>query len=269
MLWLDRYERRARLAPGLLALLPAAVTINALGLRDAPIISAVVSLLSLTGGPVLLADTVRSFGSKAQTELWRTWGGSPTTIALRTREPTQNGLQRETWRSAVEKVADIRLASRRSEQSRPAKADEAIEVAVGRLRELTRGSDPRFLLVQAENRGYGFQRNLYGIRRIGRMLALGGFLVIGAYVAWRGVTGVHPVVLTADVLGLLVNVLILLGWCVLPSADHVRAAGEKYAYQLLQAAVSLARDTSATAASASAVATDPNLGSGSDDPSGT
>jgi hypothetical protein len=262
MLWLDRYERRARLAPGLLALLPVAVTITALGLRDAPVVSAVVSLLSLAGGPVLLADTVRTFGTKAQEKLWKTWGGSPTTIALRMREPTRNGLQRDRWRSAVEKVADVKLATRRSEQSSPAKADEAIEVAVGRLRELTRGSDPRFLLVQAENRGYGFQRNLYGIRHVGRLLALGGALVMGAYIAWRGATGVHPVVLTADVLGLIANVLILLGWCVLPSASRVRAVGDKYAYQVLQAAVSLASDTPAAAVS-EPVATDSDPSSGS------
>jgi len=263
MLWLDRYERRARLAPGLLALLPVAVTITALGLRNAPVVSAVVSLLSLAGGPVLLADTVRSFGAKAQLKLWETWGGSPTTIALRLREPTQNALQRDTWRSAVEKVADVKLATRRSEQSSPAKADEAIEVGVGRLRELTRGSDPRFLLVQAENRGYGFQRNLYGMRHVGRVLALAGALVVGAFMAWRGAAGMHPVVLTADVLGLIANVLILLGWCVLPSANRVRAVADKYAYQVLQAAVSLASDTSATVAATPAVATDSGPGAGS------
>lgn len=82
---------------------------------------------------------------------------------------------------------------------------------MGRLRGLTRGSDPRFLLVQAENRSYGFHRNLYGIRHVGRVLTLGGALIIGACITWRGVAGVHPVVLTADILGLIANMLILLG----------------------------------------------------------
>src|SRR6266852_7080577 len=86
VLWLDKYERQARLVPGLLALLPVAVTVTALGLRQAPVVSVVVSLFSLAGGPVLLADTVRGLGLKAQGDLWTSWGGAPTTIALRLRE---------------------------------------------------------------------------------------------------------------------------------------------------------------------------------------
>ena len=51
MMWLDAYERRCRLAPGLLALVPVAVTIVALGIRDAPVVSAAISILSLASGP--------------------------------------------------------------------------------------------------------------------------------------------------------------------------------------------------------------------------
>jgi hypothetical protein len=87
LLWLDKYERHARLVPGLLVLLPVGVTVTALGLGQAPVVSAVAGLLSLAGGPVVLADLVRSYGNKAQKNLWTQWHGSPTTLALRMREP--------------------------------------------------------------------------------------------------------------------------------------------------------------------------------------
>jgi hypothetical protein len=59
VLWLDKYERYARVAPGLFALLPVVITVIALGYRQVPVVSGVASMLSLAGGPVLLADTVR------------------------------------------------------------------------------------------------------------------------------------------------------------------------------------------------------------------
>ena len=71
MIWLDAYERRARLVPGLLALLPIAIVAIALGIDDAPVASSAVSLLSVTGGPVLLADVVRSWGLGVEARPYR------------------------------------------------------------------------------------------------------------------------------------------------------------------------------------------------------
>jgi hypothetical protein len=246
MLWLDKYERQARLVPGLLALLPVAVTVTALGLRQAPVVSVVVSLLSISGGPVLLADTVRSLGLTAQDQLWSSWDGAPTTIALRLRESTMNVVQRDIWRAAVEKVAGVKLASGRSESTNPDRADQTIEAAVSRIRELTR-DDPRFYVVQAENRGYGFRRNLYGVRTLGRIVSMLGLLTILGFIFWPLINGNHPALQTAYVLGAVVDAFIAIGWYVMPSSVWVRQAGDKYAYQLLQAAVTLDSDTSQSA----------------------
>jgi hypothetical protein len=143
------------------------------------------------------------------------------------------------WRGAIEKVSGVTLVSRAVETKNPHKADEAIEAAVARLRELTRG-EPQFLLLQAENRSYGFQRNFYGIRWLGRLVAFLGMLVIAGFMTWGLLHNRHAGVPTADVLGLLLNGAILLAWFALPSPKRVRVAGDKYAHQLLHAAVSLA-----------------------------
>jgi hypothetical protein len=240
VLWLDKYERYARVAPGLFAVLPVVITVTALGYRQVPVVSVAVSLLSLAGGPVLLADTVRQFGQRAQDKLWNKWGGAPTTLALRLRENSSNTVQRDMWRSAIEKVSGVALASRAVETRNPRKADETINAAVARLRELTRG-EQRFTLLQAENRSYGLQRNLYGV-------AFLGILVIAGFMTWDLVQNRHADVPTADVLGLLLNGAIMAAWFALPSAKRVRVAGDKYAHQLLHAAVSLMEGTATVAA---------------------
>lgn len=236
---LDRYEWQARLVPGLLALLPVAVTITALGLRHAPVVSVILSVLSLAGGAVLLADVVRGLGLKAQQQLWASWGGAPTTIALRLRQPTSNDVQRDIWRAAVQKVTGVRLASARSESANPDRADQAIGAAVSRIRELTRDNQ-RFYMVQAENRGYGYQRNFYAVRIVARVLTLVCMLVILGIVLWPVISGKHPNLQAAYVLGFAADALVALGWFLLPSSRHVQRAGDKYAHQLLEAAVTLA-----------------------------
>jgi hypothetical protein len=249
VLWLDKYERYARVAPGLLAVLPVVITATALGYRQVPVVSVAVSLLSLAGGPVLLADTVRQFGQRAQDRLWKEWGGAPTTLALRLRENSSNIVQRDMWRSAIEKVSGVTLVSRVVETKKSRKADEAIEAAVARLRERTRG-EQQFLLLQAENRSYGFQRNFYGVRWLGRLIAFLGMLVIAGFMTWGLLHDRHASVPTADVLGLLLNGAILVAWFALPSAKRVRVAGDKYAHQLLHAAISLTEGTATATAAA-------------------
>jgi hypothetical protein len=150
------------------------------------------------------------------------------------------------WRSAAEKVSGVALVSRAVELRNPQKADEAIEAAVARLRQTTR-NEQKFTLLQAENRSYGFQRNFYGIRWVGRLVALAGILVIAGFMGWNLSHNPHSGTPAADILGLLLNGAIIISWFALPSAKRVRVAGDKYAYQLLHAAVTLAEGTDSTA----------------------
>ncbi|HEU5156133.1 MAG TPA: hypothetical protein VFU43_03995 [Streptosporangiaceae bacterium] len=241
MLWLDDYERRARLAPGLLALLPVVIVMAVLGLRKEPVVSAVITAVALGGGPLALAELVRRHGRKAQESLWSSWGGALTTQKLRLREPTQNSLQRETWRKAVSSITGIELASVRRERANPTKADEAIEVVVGQIRDLTRDGD-KFPLVRAENRGYGFHRNLYGIRWIARFIALVVVLGVLGYMFWLAKVANQPALTVVNIVALAAAVLCLAIWFMLPSAKHTRDAADRYAYELLQAAVVLASE---------------------------
>ncbi|MEU9570908.1 hypothetical protein AB0D62_13610 [Streptomyces massasporeus] len=238
---MDDYERRARLAPGLLVLLPVSVALAVLGLSKAPGVVSVLTALSLAGGPVVLAELVRHQGRKVQEVLWASWGGSPTIQKLQLRQEGQNSLQRETWRKAVSFVTGIELPSARSERANPTKADEAIDVAVGQIRSLTR-DETKFPLVRAENRSYGFHRNLYGIRWTGRITALLVVLGVLAYMLWLTNVEHQPGLTLANTLALLATVSCLVIWCVLPSEVRTQNAAERYAYELLQAAIVLAAE---------------------------
>ncbi|MGV9653389.1 hypothetical protein [Streptomyces sp. NPDC003554] len=214
------------------------VALAVLGLSREPVVVSVVAALSLAGGPVALAEIVRHQGRKAQETLWASWGGSPTIQKLRLRQEGQNSLQREMWRKAVSSVTGIALPSLRSENRDPARTDEAIEVAVGQLRNLTRNAE-KFPLVRAENRSYGFQRNVYGIRWIARAIAFGVGLGVLAYMLWLAKVEHQPALTTVNILALVATAGCIIMWWLLPSPVRLEGAAERYAYELLQAAVVL------------------------------
>jgi hypothetical protein len=95
-----------------------------------------------------------------------------------------------------------------------------------------------FPLIFAENKSYGFERNLLGVRPEGIAIASIGFL--GAATGWglRAFDGFNanaPALLG----GALVCLLLLIFWFVWPTKQRVRNAGDLYAEQLLDAAANL------------------------------
>ncbi|WP_159944898.1 hypothetical protein [Nocardiopsis sp. FR6] len=235
-LWLDDYERQARLAPGVLTLLPVAVIAVIYGLRFSPLITSLGSFILLAGGPLLLAETVRHQGRKVQEKIWPLWGGSATTRKLRLREPNQNSVHREARRKAVSKITGVRLLPLKSEEADAVRADETIELAVSKLRDRTR--DPgKFPLVNKENRSYGFQRNFYGIRWFGRLVALVTLLLILAYLAWIYRDSGWQVLDFPNVAAAASSGTFLLFWLLTPSLSRVKSAADAYADEILNAAI--------------------------------
>jgi hypothetical protein len=143
--------------------------------------------------------------------------------------------------AALEHTTGLVLAQLDVERANPAKADEAIEVAIGQIRNLTR-DEAKFPFVRAENRSYGFHRNLYGIRWTGRSSAFLVALGVLAYMLWLANFDHQPALTLVNVLSLLSTVVCLAIWWILPSAVRIESAAERYAYELLQAAVVLAAE---------------------------
>jgi hypothetical protein len=229
MFWLDAYERRARLVPGMLLVAPIAVVIVMFGLRSNPVVAAILGALTTFGAPVVLANYVRHRGLAVQEELYQSWGGKPTTRLLQAGR-TARELR---WRQAAAEISGEQFPEP-GELDPAGNYDAAVAVLISRTR-----SDKRFRMVFNENRNYGYERNLYGLRKQGRFvsalcLASSGVMV-GLFVV-----DAEKSIRAEWVIGLIALAGFLLLWLLLPSSDRVRATAEKYAEQLLDAGVEVA-----------------------------
>jgi hypothetical protein len=221
----DAYDRRARIAPVVLV--------------AAPLLPfAVAALIQLPGWhklwaaawpviPILVEELGRDRGRRLQPELWRGWGGAPTTVQLRWRGPASR-VQVERRHALLQEQFGpaLQLPTETEELQDPAGADATYDEAIGVLRERTRDVK-RFPLVHGENIRYGFRRNTWGLRPYGlagSMLGLGAALV--AAVVIRKAAPAFLVVAVVDAL-------LLLFWWRTVTEAWVRRAAEAYSRALL------------------------------------
>jgi hypothetical protein len=229
----DEYERKARLFPGLLAGLPVVLLVVALGWDQFPAVSVAAGLATGAGASYLLANLVRYRGRAVEPGLWQSWGGAPTVRFLRTREKADNPRQRESWREAVEAATGVSLVSAEEELADPDRADQEIEVAIRRLLPLGHGGTD-YNLLHAENTAYGFERNLWALRWVGRLLSgLCLVALVGAALLAETRAHANPMPLWA---GAGLELICLIAWGAAPSSARVRDSAERYATQLLDAA---------------------------------
>ena len=165
----DAYWWRARLAPTLLVMLPAAI----LAASFVPVATWPEGAWSLLGSVVLLllGSLGRDAGRRSQPGLFAKWGGAPTTGRLRYREAI-NPIAVDRLHQLLQSVpTGFVVPDRAAEVADPTAADQAYEVIVAALRELTRDRKS-FPLVFAENTEYGFRRNLRALKRVGIIVSV-------------------------------------------------------------------------------------------------
>lgn len=78
----DSYDRKARLAPALLAVVPL-LAAALFSFENATLIGRLASLLVAVGGLWLLVDMSRGLGRAKQQQLFAKWGGTPSIQLLR------------------------------------------------------------------------------------------------------------------------------------------------------------------------------------------
>jgi len=239
MVILDAYTRRARLIPGLIVVLPVAVAVTALGLQGQPVVAAVGGLLMSLGGPFVLASVVRTQGLALQDRLFAEWGGAPTTQALRNRGNAWPDAQRLLWRAAVGQATEVLLPNEHDEAANSLLADGTYESAVARLRALERDKR-KFPLVFEENRNFGYERNLLGMRPSGLVIAVAAaiaMLVIGVLSELHDVNNLSA---TSLFVAAAVDAAIALFWLLVPSKSRTLLVARRYAERLLEGATELA-----------------------------
>ena len=180
----DRYDWIARIYPAFLTLLPVIVLAFVLYPKG-------LSLNLLAGNTVLglfsfcviylLASIARYRGERIEERLLRRWGGWPTTIMLRHRDPAVDPSTKARYHAALRTLhPTVVIPTEDEENERPAEADDLYRSATLRLIEQRRG--PAYALLQGENASYGFRRNMLGMRSIG--IVVGVATALGAALVW-------------------------------------------------------------------------------------
>src|SRR5260370_35734891 len=81
----DPYDRQARLYPALLALLPLFAVVALLYGPKASALTGAVTIAVSCGGLYLMTNVCRELGGRLEKDLYREWGGKPSTQLLRHR----------------------------------------------------------------------------------------------------------------------------------------------------------------------------------------
>lgn len=232
---MDEYDRKARLYPVAMVLLPA--TILAILLFTLPHWSSGVAALLVASGlhvPVLFL--VRDLGARAQVNLWRLWGGAPTTLLLRS-GGSDNYVLHEQRLSNIERATGISLPRADVARENPRSADEAYEAATAILRNQTRDSS-KFPLVFNELKNYGYRRNLYGCKPVGLAISFVALAIEVALIIAAS-RGVSEISMEAMLVGAGVSCLWIGIWTYWVTPSFVRQDADRYARALIDSASSV------------------------------
>lgn len=160
----DRYERKARLLPGLLLAAAPAMTAGAVLHEFAAWYLAASSAVGIEFlFAVLLGHYARSRGRVAEEALWKSWGGPPTTRWLRPTDDTCSDPQKSKWRGAIKRITGLSIPASMPEGASSEGIDRQIGDATRQLRYSLRSRTEAAILA-THNEDYGFARNLYGVR---------------------------------------------------------------------------------------------------------
>ncbi len=219
--FLDPYEIKARIAPGIILALAVLVDVAYIApvLSSLPIFAATgVCSLALVYG---LGNFARSRGGAVEPELWKVWGGPPSTRFLRHRDSFFGDDLKASIRNAVVSTFSVRLLTSTEEGNNPELADKTIVDAFRLVRQYLRQHDPGGLW-QKHNTEYGFCRNLLGCRMAWAVLSLLAFAFSAVNAVRTGEGVINP---ASAVAVLSFASAVYIGWVVLPGATKRGADG--------------------------------------------
>lgn len=234
----DPYERKARVMPGLLVVLPILVPLVSVYGPKHVVLTGVLGLLAGCGAIHALSNIARGLGQGVQERLVKRWGGLPTTLALRHRNTHFDRVTKARYHAAIGAKLGITMPNEAQEARDPADADQVYIGATTQLREATRKDKA---LVLNENIAYGFHRNMLAMKPIGLLTSLVG-IVYGLLIS--KVISVEPMTFTPlrfvdpglpGGLTLLVSVALALAWIGYFTPRSVLRVGYAYAGRLFEA----------------------------------
>lgn len=235
---MDQYDRRARLMPALIVILPAALAVIALAPAAVLGWSGGVALIVQAGGSFLLAQIVGDVGKRREPTLFEHFGGRPTEMMLCHGHCTNKVLLAERHRKLVALFPSIRIPTAATEKKDFKAALSVYGACIDKVRGMVRTDKAKYADVHRENMHYGFRRNLWAVKPWGVTVAAVSTVAIGAEMAGQLITH-GPIDLAQPVVAAF-NALLLLAWIGVVTPDWVKRAAVLYAERLLDALDNLA-----------------------------
>lgn len=229
------YERKARLAPAVLALTPiVGIFVGqygvALDLRES-----VVGLLATFGLFYLLTSIAREAGKRIEDRLYASWGGKPSTQLLRHRDGRIDPITKGRYHAFLAGKLATTFPDAAAENKDDVRADQIYEAGAMWLLEPTRDRT-KFGLLFNENVSYGFRRNGLGLKPLAIAIAVGSILWTLTSTDVLSPSGLNVALLTTGQCASIgVSVVALAVWSFFFTEQTVRTAAFDYADMLLRA----------------------------------
>lgn len=239
----DTYERKARLYPALLLVIPAVVTVIGIVATKLPFLEAIGAAIAGCGGAFFLSQLARDAGKKGEEGLFAKWGGVPSVAIFRHSDPRLDSITKARYHRRLSAlVSGAKAPSAEQERTDPTAADQIYTAWSAYLRVNTRDTKKYFLLFQ-ENVNYGYRRNVWGLRPIGIIATTICFAIatIWSYHLYR----VAGTVTNEAVAALAFTFLFLLFWIFRFSSDWVRVPADAYAERLAETVETISGKVSA------------------------
>lgn len=221
----DEYNRRARLYPALFVVLPLILGVVVWYPTGFVGLGVLLSIFVWSGASYLIMEIGRDLGKKKEEELYKQWGGKPTTKFLRYRGAKNRELLAYTHSKLQALFPDIQLPKIREEDIDPERADNIYDVCTSRMRERTRDKN-KFRILFNENCSFGCRRNLLGMKTWGILSSAAGIIIVDVYFLYGGIFNILAVITTVLLF------IILLFWTFRITPNWVRTPAEAYAERL-------------------------------------
>jgi hypothetical protein len=179
---IDNYTLKARVYPMIILFFPIVI----IGIFYSIQFRATMLLLSSLGivGALmyLFSQVGRDSGKLREPELWKMWGGAPTTQIIRLSNDRLDTHTKERYRQKLQALCPVpSVPDATVEGNNSAAADEVYRAWTKYLISKSRDAKSYTLLLK-DNSSYGFRRNLWGLKRYGILLTI--CLIVGNYIFW-------------------------------------------------------------------------------------
>jgi hypothetical protein len=171
----------------------------------------------------VLAIIVRALGKRIEPNLWKSWGGAPSTQIMSWKNEIIGPELKKLYFRAVQEKLELPTPSREEEEVNPIRAADLINQAFKRVQGLIRQRDKNGLWSIA-NADYGFARNLLGSRPLWVIISA-VMMIISGYNVYSQFS--KPILIGSVGNAVMLLASIYVGWYILP--EYTRQVAFRYA----------------------------------------